>query len=154
MMLKHLALALMLVVPVLAAETAPTSIPDVTLLVTFSPKAGYRVVLRNMSPVTVCYDGYGGEGSSQPIYNVEVPSESGEWKDLKSSIWCGTGTGLCNLRPKRMVSCAAHFDELREGQKLRVTIFCAVGNAALINKNTKPVKLVSNEMVFVGTGNQ
>lgn len=59
-------------------------------------KGSHLLLIQNLWKGPISYFGYGGEGSTQPIYRIEI-KEGEKWVD-RSPGFCGNGTGPCQIK--------------------------------------------------------
>lgn len=118
--MKSLTLILLLVLSPLAKADDPAI--SITVSEVTKGKGDYCLTIKNNSPDSAGYYGYGGEGSMQPIFSVAVYRE-GAWQ-RNSGLWCGTGTGMCMLDPNEVseTSFGYELSRIADGVPFRVSI--------------------------------
>jgi hypothetical protein len=80
----------------------------------------YNIVIRNLTEMPISYHGYGGEGSSQPVYEIEVQEGDG-WSEGFTG-WCGLGMGPCEIEPGSSISIPFYGMEHNENAIFRISI--------------------------------
>lgn len=87
------------------------------------------LLIENTGDSAASYFGYGGEGSTQPVFKTEI-KKGNDWVD-QSLGWCGNGMGACNIRGKEKVSTSFYgIPQDQGGIQFRISILVTGVDAA------------------------